>query len=68
MTAWIATAKAMERDIPAPGRIEQYSGKWLQRASKSLHGRLTEQAKREGVSFNTYVISILAAAVGHRAG
>ena len=67
MATWIATAEAMGRDIPAPGRIEQYSGKWLQRAPKSLHGRLTEQARREGVSFNTYVISILAAAVGEKA-
>ena len=67
IAAWIATAEAMGRNIPVPGQIERYSGKWLQRAPKSLHGRLMEQAKREGVSFNTYVTTILAEAIGQQA-
>src|SRR5262249_1091414 len=35
------------------------SGKWLQRAPRSLHKNLARLAKIEGVSFNQLVVSIL---------
>jgi antitoxin HicB len=41
--------------IPEPDD-HQYSGRWLQRAPKSLHKQLMEEAKREGVSFNQYIL------------
>ena len=42
------------------------SGKWVQRVPRSLHKKLVSTAKREGVSLNQLVTSVLAAAVGKR--
>jgi antitoxin HicB len=41
-------------------------GVWRQRAPKTLHQRLMAAAAREGVSFNTFVISLLAEGLGKR--
>lgn len=38
-----------------------FSGQFRVRLPKSLHEKLTEQAMREGVSLNTYVITLLSA-------
>ncbi|WP_228552557.1 type II toxin-antitoxin system HicB family antitoxin [Paenibacillus polymyxa] len=43
-------------DIPEPVSEEKYSGKWLQRAPKSLHKHLMERAAAEGISFNQYCL------------
>ena len=40
------------------------SGKWLQRVPRTLHLKLSALAKREGISLNQLVVSILAEAVG----
>lgn len=61
---WIAAAKETKREIPQPNDAENQSGKWMQRVPRSLHARLTRQAKREHVSLNTLVVSILSEAVG----
>jgi len=58
--AWIETAYEDGMKIPLPRTHEQYSGKFMVRIPKYLHRRLAEQAKREGVSLNQYVESILA--------
>lgn len=63
---WIAVAKETGRDVPLPGEIENQSGKWVQRVPKSLHARLTKQAKREHVSLNTLVVSLLSESLGLR--
>ena len=63
---WIATAKEMGRTIPEPDAVEGYSGKWLQRVPKSLHMRLTVQAKREGVGLNALATALLAEGLGKR--
>jgi antitoxin HicB len=57
---WIETAKKMNRPIPSPGELENQSGKWVQRVPKSIHLRLVNRAKEEGVSLNTLVITMLA--------
>jgi hypothetical protein len=44
--------------------IENQSGKWVQRVPRSLHAKLAKQAKREHVSLNTLVVSILSEAMG----
>jgi antitoxin HicB len=62
--AWIATAKEVNRQIPKPGELEGQSGKWVQRVPKSIHLRLVNRAKEEGVSLNTLVIMILAQSLG----
>ena len=63
---WITAAKEKCREIPAPGEIENQSGKWVQRVPRSLHARLTKQAKREHVSLNTLVVSILSESLGFK--
>ncbi len=60
---WIEAAKAMGREIPKAS-IELPSGKWVQRVPKSLHAMLISQSKREGVSLNTLVITLIASSLG----
>ncbi len=66
LSCWIAAAKESKRPIPKPGQLEEQSGKWVQRVPKSIHLRLVERAKAEGVSLNTLVISMLAEVMGKR--
>jgi antitoxin HicB len=65
---WIAAMKEAGRPIAPPSvePAEGYSGKWQLRAPKSLHRRLAERAKREGVSLNTLAVSLLAEGLGER--
>lgn len=57
--AWIAAANEIGREIPKPGELESQSGKWVQRVAKSMHLRLVNRAKEEGVSLNSLVIMML---------
>jgi|SRR3972149_8149199 len=59
-TLWIETAYEQGHDIPLPSYPEEYSGKFNVRLPKSLHRSLAEGAKREGVSLNQYVLTLLA--------
>lgn len=61
---WLHAAEASGRSIPKPGDFELHSGKWVQRVPKSLHCRLAEKAKAEGVSLNTLVIAMVSEALG----
>ena len=65
---WIAAMREADRPIPPASVVlaETYSGKWQLRAPKSLHRRLAEYAKREGVSLNTFAVTLLAEGVGER--
>ena len=52
--------------IPEPERepfIEEYSGKFVLRLPKYLHLKLSQEAKKNGVSLNQFVISLLASGV-----
>jgi antitoxin HicB len=62
--AWIEAAKEMSRPIPHPGELESQSGKWVQRVPKSIHLRLVNRAREEGVSLNTLVITMLSESLG----
>lgn len=65
---WIAAMREAGRTTPAPSVSDDaFSGKWQQRVPKSLHRRLVERAKREGVSLNTLVIAMLSERLGSRA-
>lgn len=56
-----------EPSLPAAER--ESSGKFTVRVPRSLHHKLVEQARREGVSLNQFVSVALAETVGaHRAG
>ena len=61
LRSWIETHRELGREISLPAT---YSGSWRVRVPKSLHQRLSERAKAEGVSLNTLVVSLLAEGLG----
>jgi antitoxin HicB len=66
-TAWIEDALEAGDTIPRPEQQEDLpSGKWLQRVPRTLHKKLAELAKKEQVSLNQLVTSMLAEAVGSK--
>lgn len=64
---WIETAYAYGMEIPEPLRSEQYSGRFVLRMPRSLHRRLAEAARRNGVSLNTYTVALIERALGSTA-
>ncbi len=56
---WIETAYEAGDEIPLPSTDDTYSGKLLLRMPKSLHRRLAQEADRENVSLNQYIVSVL---------
>lgn len=61
---WQDAARQLGRDVPSPASL----GQWRQRVPRSLHEKLKIRAAAEGVSLNALVTSVLAEAVGKRAG
>jgi antitoxin HicB len=61
---WLESAYEDGLEIPLPRELEQYSGKFFIRAPKSLHRKLDQIAKREGVSLNQYLVATLARSIG----
>jgi len=65
MELWLEDALISGTPVPEPRTTERLpSGKWLQRAPRSLHKKLVELAEREDVSLNQLVTSMLSEAVG----
>jgi len=62
--AWLATAKELKREIPAPSVVRPYSGRLLLRMPSELHRSLDEIATDAGVSLNQYIVYLLARALG----
>lgn len=62
MKGWIELALEDGGSIPEPVE-ENYSGKILLRAPKSLHKELMDKAKSEGVSLNQYLVYQLSKSV-----
>jgi len=60
---WIEVAFNDGHEVPLPRDMGEYSGKILIRIPKNLHRVLAHAAKREGVSLNQYMTSLLAAGV-----
>lgn len=70
MQEWLDACKKLKRPIPKPGveaAQSSYSGKILQRFPKTLHARLAQRAKREGVSLNQLILSLVSEGMGQRA-
>jgi antitoxin HicB len=66
---WITDCLENHDPVPEPAiKVGLPSGKWLQRVPRSLHRKLIQQAKREGVSLNQLVTSVLSEAVGAKQG
>ncbi len=68
LRSWLETARAHGDPIPAPSTADLagYSGKWVLRTPRTLHKRLAERAKVEGVSLNMLAVSLLAEGLGER--
>lgn len=64
--AWLTVAQACGDPIPKPGMGGE-SGRFVARVPKSLHTRLVARAEQEGVSMNTFLVSIIAEGVSARA-
>ncbi len=62
---WLAVAQEFGDAVPAP--FCSLSGRFVQRVPKSLHRQLVDEAKNEGVSLNTLVVSLVADGLGRRA-
>ena len=62
---WLAAALEDQISIPLPDEPDQLpSGKWVQRAPRSLHMNLARLAKTERTSLNQLVVFILSEYVG----
>ncbi len=61
--AWIESALASGIEIPPPRTDAEYSGRFVLRMPRSLHRRLAWRARQDGVSLNTEVATLLAAAL-----
>lgn len=65
--AWIEAARAAGNPVPEPTvHIDEPlpSGRILLRMPRSLHASLIESARREAVSLNQYVVSVLSLTTG----
>ena len=60
MEGWIEAKLANGFPLPRPIDTAEYSGKFIVRLPKSLHGRLVMEAAKEGVSLNQYALYKLA--------
>jgi predicted RNase H-like HicB family nuclease len=47
-------------ELPLPDRLHPFSGQTRLRMPKSLHAELSYEAKKEGVSLNSYITHLLA--------
>ena len=56
---WLAAAMESGTDIAEPVTVEGYSGQFKLRLPKSLHRKLAEHSKEEGVSMNQYCVYLL---------
>ena len=45
--------------IPEPSNLENYSGQFKLRIPKSLHKKLAEHSRQEGISMNQYCLYLL---------
>lgn len=66
--SWIEAAEELGRPVPSPSppETETYSGRWNLRLPKSMHRRLAERARVEGVSLNTLAVALMAEGLGRR--
>jgi len=58
--AWLEAAIEEGIQIYEPNTMEEYSGQFKLRITKSLHRQLAEHSRREGISMNQYCLYLLA--------
>jgi antitoxin HicB len=64
LESWLAVAREVSDELAKP--FSKVSGRFVQRVPRSLHAQLIAQAKIEGVSLNTLVVSIASQGLGQR--
>jgi antitoxin HicB len=64
LESWLAVVREFGDKLPKP--FSNVSGRFVQRVPRSLHAQLVTQAKIEGVSLNTLVVSIVSQGLGQR--
>jgi len=68
--SWMSARVDSGNSIPAPSyrpeAIPTVSGRFVTRLPKSVHARLTERAKAEGVSLNSLVLAYIAEGLGRK--
>ena len=60
---WIRVSLEQGLPIPKPSKEVEHSGRLLLRLPPSLHSVLSDKAKMEGVSLNTYVLHLASSAL-----
>jgi len=61
---WIEAALDLGQEIPPPGLVHGYSGKFALRLPKSLHRQAVRAAERDGTSLNQFIVTALAEKIG----
>jgi antitoxin HicB len=64
LQSWLAVAQEFGDKVPGP--FAAVSGRFVQRVPRSLHAQLIAQAKAEGVSLNTLIVSLVSQGLGLR--
>lgn len=63
---WITAAYEHNLTIPKPASNEEYNGRVTLRIPKSLHRRLVETAKSEGISANQFLLHLISLGMGNQ--
>lgn len=68
--SWVSARVDAGKPIPEPAYrpepLPTVSGRFVTRLPKSIHFKLAERAKAEGVSLNTLVLAFIAEGLGHK--
>ena len=64
--AYLETLEEAGEKLPVPEKLSHYSGQFRLRMTKSLHAKLATAAENEGVSMNTYIVSLLSERQGEK--
>lgn len=68
--AWVSARADAGKPIPAPAYqpepVPEVSGRFVTRLPKSVHAKLAQRAKAEGVSLNALVLALIAEGLGRR--
>lgn len=69
--SWVSARIDAGKEIPEPcyrpDTVPEMSGRFVTRLPKSVHAKLAERAKAEGVSLNTLVLAFVAEGLGRKA-
>lgn len=66
VSARVDTGKAIPEPAYRPEAVPTVSGRFVTRLPKSVHAKLAERAKAEGVSLNTLVLAFIAEGLGRK--